>query len=615
MRKYYLVTFIFLSLTSHISSQNFWQQTNGPYGGIITTLKFISNDSILVGTQNGIYVSSDFGENWYNYDENLNYKSIRVIENYLDEFLIIIDNALVKTAASSYDTIFFTNEQPATVAVNNSGNIFLGTAYNIYSSTNLGASWISLEDSTMNINYSNEILIKNDTIIFYAEGNRIYRSFNDGQTWVKINESFQNVAVSTIYLDVEGNLYASNSIVKLVKSTDNGDTWENIANNYLGYSVTSIVRDSADIYVGTSGGIYKSTNDGNSWFYYSNGLITKQVSCLRKCAGKIVVGTYGGGVYILDDNSNEWEFKAVGIDATSITDIIVDSENNVLAGTDGMGIHRIFTEDPIKWEMKNNGLNDLFVNSLAISKYPISYDHIYLGTRFGAFKTSNLGDNWISISSPCYNDVYGICVNNTGSIFIWTYCGIFRTTNDGISWDLMNSNNWSYVRSIAAEPNQSNVYVSAEYDFYRTTDNGVSWTHLLFYGRSARRIGISSQGHIYILRRSGEILRSTNFGNSFQNINNGLPTEFAFMHDIAFNSEDDIYLATRNGLYMSANEGNSWYLVDESNISKHINVLAFDNENRLYAGTTESGVYRSVELLTNLNEKDVITKNYFLSQN
>jgi photosystem II stability/assembly factor-like uncharacterized protein len=616
MRTFQIFALI-LILSTIILAQNFWDQSNGPYGGDIFTAQYISEDSIIIGTRNGLYITSDMGDTWFHFDESLNFKSITDIEKYQDDLLIIPDHsALVLATGSSYDTLFFTSEHPATVAAKNNGKIFLGTSYNIYSSTDFGTSWISLEDSTMNINYSNKILIKNDTIIFYAEGNSIHRSYDDGESWGKINVSFSNTPVNTIYLDDEGNLYAANSIVKLVKSSDNGDTWENISNN-VGSPIGSILKDLNDLYVGTSHGIFKSSNNGVSWFNYSNGIISGRISGFANCGGTIVATTFGNGLYVLNKNTNEWESKVEGIDATIISDMVIDSNDDVIVGIDGMGIYKGTGDDTFIWELKNDGLDNAFVNTLAISKNEYSYEYLYAGTDEGEYKSTNMGENWLSFNSPCYFITKGICVNDLGSIFSWTNCGVFRTTDDGISWELMNSNYWGSgeIFSIAADPNQRNVYVSAEYDFFRTTDNGDSWTNLGYTGGYAVRIGINCKGVIYVLRRSGEILRSTNFGNSFQTINNNLPIEYTFLKDIDFNSDDEIYLATKNGLYVSANDGNDWYLMDESNVSKNINLLNFDSEDRLYAGSTVSGVYRSIDLLVNIIDDYITATKYFLSQN
>jgi photosystem II stability/assembly factor-like uncharacterized protein len=611
------ITLLVFILSINIFSQNFWEKSNGPNGGDIFTAQYIANDSILIGTRNGLYITSDLGNNWFHFDDSLNFKSITDIVKFQGNYLFIPDHsALVMVTGSSYDTLFFTSEHPAAVAIKNNGKIFLGTSYNIYSSTNFGTSWINLKDSSMNINYSNKILIKNDTIVFYAEGNSIHRSYDDGESWVKINTSFSNTPVNTIYLDDEGNLYAANSIVKLVKSSDNGDTWENISNN-VGSPIGSILKNLNDFYVGTSHGIYKSINNGVSWFNYSNGIISGHISGLANCGGYIVATTYGNGLYILNKSTNEWESKINGIDATTILDIVVASNDDVIVGIDGMGIYKGKGDDNFNWEMKNDGLNNTFVNTLAISKNEFFYDYIYAGTDEGEYKSTTLGENWLSFSSPCNFITKGICVNDLGSIFSWTYCGVFRTTNDANSWDLMNSNYWGSgpILCITANPNQRNVYVSAEYDFFRSTDNGDSWTNLGYMGSSAISIGVNSNGVIYVLRRSGEILRSTNFGNSFQTINNNIPLEYRFLKDIAFNTEDEIYISTVDGLYVSTSDGNDWIMIDDSDISKHIEILEFDNNNILYAGTTGAAVFRSSETLTGINDKKDESNYFLLSQN
>jgi photosystem II stability/assembly factor-like uncharacterized protein len=598
-------------------SQNFWQPTNGPFGGTIYVIQSTRGDSILTGSNNGIFVSSDLGETWSSFIPKTRNKLVSDIVKYKDSYLLIIDyKILVKATATSFDTIYSASDAPRTVAVNSSGKIFLGTDFNIYSSTDLGSNWLSLKDTVMNINFSQDIIIKNDNIIFYSSGNYIYRSNNDGLTWVKINDLFSNGTINAIYLDAEGNLYAAATFdaVKLFRSSDNGNTWENIADSY-GNPINCLISDSSNIYTGTTTGINKSTDGGTNWFSYSNGLNSIGVGCLTNCAGKITAGTEGGGIFFLNKDTNEWIPKSVGMNASKINDIVIDSENNVFAGTYGMGIQRELKDSSFEWETANYGLNDMDIYSLAVSKFEGSYDHIYCGTHSGAFKSTDKGQTWLNLYPPYNNDVYWVCINNKGGIFIWSFSGIFRTTDEGNSWGLMNLNRWGNVQCIASNPYQANVYVSDENKLYGTTDNGRSWINLYYSGSSAHRIRINSQRHIYILRKYGELLRSTDFGNSFQVINNGLPTRYSYLHDIAFDSEDNIYLATNDGMYKSKDNGASWSMVDGSNISKNINVLAFNNEDLLYAGTFNSGVYKSVEMLTNVDANTNLIKNFFLYQN
>ena len=617
MKCFTILFIISFLLNGKSFSQNFWEQTNGPFGGTINVIQYTRGDSILIGSTNGIFVSSDLGETWSSDIPKTRNKLVTDIVKYKDGYLLIIDyKILVKATASSFDTIYSASESPRTVAVNSSGKIFLGTDYNIYSSTDSGSNWLSLKDTVMNINFSQDIIIKNDNIIFYSCGNYIYRSYNDGLAWVKINDLFSNGPINAIYLDAEGNLYAAatSDVIKVFKSSDNGNAWENIA-DYYGSSINCLISDSSNIYTGTATGINKSTDGGKNWLSYSKGLNPIGIGCLTNCAGKITAGTWGGGIYFLNKDTNEWISKSVGMNASEINDIVIDSENNVFAGTYGMGIQRELKDSSFEWETANYGLNDMDIYSLAVSKCEGSYDYIYCGTHSGAFKSTDKGQTWLNLNPPSNNDVYGVCINNKGGIFIWSYSGIFRTTDEGNSWSLMNLNRWGNIQCIATNPYQENVYVSDENKFYGTTDNGRSWINLYYSGNSAHRIRSNSQGHIYILRKYGELLRSTDFGNSFQVINNGLPTRYSYMHDIAFDSEDNIYLATDDGMYKSKDNGASWSMIDGSNISKNINALAFNNEGLLYAGTFNSGVYKSVETLTNVDANTNFTTNFFLSQN
>ncbi|HSW55156.1 MAG TPA: hypothetical protein VLH59_08705, partial [Ignavibacteriaceae bacterium] len=618
MRTLIFITSIALLLIQNISAQNFWQQTNGPYGGTVLTINTTSNNILLSGTSNGVFCSEDLGQNWYMCFENLKYKTISSLEMFNNDFFLILDyDALVRNSNSQLDTLYFNIEdRPNVITIKNDGKIFLGTDFNIYLSSDQGKNWVSIEDSMLQVNFSKNIIIKNDSIIFYAAGNDISRSLDDGQTWTLLNQSFRNAPISTLHLDTDGYLYAATDNNKIFKSTDDGNTWENIDNNYFYVQMTSLTKESNNIYLGTNQGIYKTTNNGITWLPFSNGLINKYISYLKIVEGKVIAGTFGGGLYILNSSNDQWESKVNGLDANRIIDFTFDSENNVLTATDGFGIHRALKNDPSNWEMIVTGLVDPTISSLAISKNPNTYDHIYTSTYFGTNKTTNLGTIWTNLNSPCYSGIYSICVNDSGYVFIYSYCGVFRTTNDGVSWDLMNSNNWGgYIYCLASSPNQNNVYLSSELFFYRTTNNGNTWTQLGMSGGRAFRIKINSEGHIYLLNFFGQIFRSTNSGSSFQSINNGLPAEYDFMRDLAFNSADHIYLATRDGLYFSNNEGSSWQLIDESLTSKFIYVLDFNNEDRLYAGLISGGVYRSSELLTDVKEIKSTVENFTLSQN
>jgi hypothetical protein len=63
-RFFFLISFVIISLTPLSNAQDFWQQTNGPYGGTIQSFAINSSGNIFAGTVGGVYRSTDNGNNW-----------------------------------------------------------------------------------------------------------------------------------------------------------------------------------------------------------------------------------------------------------------------------------------------------------------------------------------------------------------------------------------------------------------------------------------------------------------------------------------------------------------------------------------------------------------------
>jgi ligand-binding sensor domain-containing protein len=54
-----------LLFSSAINAQT-WEKTNGPNGGTVYSLVISNSQDIFAGTDSGIFISSDKGENWIN---------------------------------------------------------------------------------------------------------------------------------------------------------------------------------------------------------------------------------------------------------------------------------------------------------------------------------------------------------------------------------------------------------------------------------------------------------------------------------------------------------------------------------------------------------------------
>jgi hypothetical protein len=61
---------LFFSLIPLFSNaQDFWQPTNGPNGGIVYDLEVSPNGYMYAATDSGVFITTDFGENWSDTNE------------------------------------------------------------------------------------------------------------------------------------------------------------------------------------------------------------------------------------------------------------------------------------------------------------------------------------------------------------------------------------------------------------------------------------------------------------------------------------------------------------------------------------------------------------------
>lgn len=609
----------FLNIT--IYPQGFWEMTNGPYGGQIMAAYGDTTDKVLVGTKNGLFISTDNGENWNSINSNFRNKTVISIKNFNSFIYIISDyTSIVKLSNDGLqaDTIYYSLQQrPRSLEITESGKLLMSTNNNIYKSTDDGGTWVSLKDSTMSLYIPKNICSKGDSTIFFSDGNnRIYRSLNAGGDWELISGSLPSQPTTVLYLDPDGILYAAITDNKIYKSEDDGENWTSIDNNNFYSNIHSLFIKDNYFYAGNDQGIFRTTDNGMSWQSFSNGITEKSIQYIFKGGDKLYTGTTLAGIFVYNDSANQWEFKVNGLNANKVGSIVTDFQNNLFSGIYGNGVFKGTGTSPVSWENKNNGLNEYFITSLAVSANQNTQDHIYLLTENQIYKTTNLGSSWISLNTPCSYSMNSLCINDSGYLFFNSSCGVFRSVNDGSSWDLMNTNSWmGQVKLVVSNPKLSNVYVSSENGFYRSTNNGNTWSQISMNGSNALKIKINNKGHLYAVNTFGEILKSTNNGSSFTLVNNGLPLTYGYIQDLAFNSEDHIYLATKDGLYVSKNEAASWMIADQTTTSKMVNILEFDKVDRLYAGLINEGVHRSSSLLTDIEDETKVVEVYMMSNN
>ena len=152
MKRILQTLFFFLLVTQICFAQ--WIQVNGPCGGPVTTLAINSAGDIFAGTrEHGVFRSTDNGNNWSQVNNGITDFDIR------------------------------------SIAINQSGHVFVGACVGVLRSTDNGESW---HYTSLNI-CAQSIAINSNGHIFVGRlgSGGIYRSTDNGETWTSTNFQFE----------------------------------------------------------------------------------------------------------------------------------------------------------------------------------------------------------------------------------------------------------------------------------------------------------------------------------------------------------------------------------------------------------------------------------------
>jgi hypothetical protein len=184
--------------------------------------------------------------------------------------------------------------------------------------------------------------------------------------------------------------------------------------------------------------------------------------------------------------------------------------------------------------------------------------------------------------------------------------GIRRSTDGGDSWnDIINN----YTARTLAISWGGHIFASSwpfpgSEALWRSTDDGQTFFQVYPVGAGNNIFSIVApsvdNSIVYIGTRNG-VLKSTNFGNVFIPVNNGIPAN-SWVRDLECDSSGTIAAATTNGLFISTNEGSSWQQTSGIQAGDTIVKLCFDYPLEtdgsqvvsLSAGSNNGNMYRAL---------------------
>ncbi len=180
-------------------------------------------------------------------------------------------------------------------------------------------------------------------------------------------------------------------------------------------------------------------------------------------------------------NAQTWDvfdMNSAGFPSNTVTDIAVDSQDNVWVGTD-FGLCKYDGTNWTIYQDSNSGLPDNLINTLSID----SLDRLWIGTVLHGVVVydGSTWQNYNTLNSPLPdNEIKCITLDYRGWAWIGTYVGLACFT--GQEWRIYNDSDTSYaglrlngnvIEDVAVRPDGLVAVGTLNYGFHYLTDTSV----------------------------------------------------------------------------------------------------------------------------------------------
>jgi photosystem II stability/assembly factor-like uncharacterized protein len=545
-------------------------------------------NTIMVGTTNGVWISTDSGDNFKRIDSPTNPVNVDSIA----------------------------------IDPRNTTTIYAGTWWRAYKTTDGGKNWRLIKNGMIDDSDVFAVIIDktNPQHIISSACSGIYESFNGGELWKKIQgipSQSRRTRDILQHPTRPGTVYAATT-EGFWMSSDSGKTWALTTQKNLEInSITVHPDDPNKVFIGTNNYGIMVSNDGGKNFVMTNENFTSRLTYTitadteranRLYATTQNTATGGGFVFTSNNGGQTWE-QNKSLEATRIAPfaILQDSvnPNTMYLGTN-VGVFRSLDRGTIWTQVtapkpvvkkkttttKKKTTGKIATKTTAVTtttpadatilpaiipalnekvKVLVSTgdgkNGMFAGTDSGLYRTYDVTKGWEKIPFGPGIDpsifVIHISPNMPGTIWIGTaISGLIVSRDDGKTWDKVNGIPEKIpVSSINVNPdNPLMMYVGTAQSLYISKDGGRAWT-----------------------RRGGNLP----LGNYTSILINPKNTNEIYVSSA---------LQADGGIYYSGDAGWNWKRVDTNAMklpSRRVWSLAFDpnDSNRIFAATHSSGIY------------------------
>ena len=504
-----------------------------------------------------IFISNDFGTSWI--------KSSSIPKGVFKEIELEEGQELEEEDIDKVTVLY--------VSPSDDDQIFVGTSNLLLKSNDRGSSWESLSDTFHRSDIKGLAIHPNNPNIIYARiGLYTFSDCSD---------------VDNDDADYEESV--SKYCPGIYKSTDGGESWkllEEVTGDPSEGGVYINEYNDSEIYSVFGRETFVSKDGGISSDVF---LDTKEHPIIPDVGVEII--TFGEsesevfmaglqGVYRTYDNGKTWIESNTGFVGSEVVDLVTSLDGTMYATTYNLGIFKS-TDGGKNWVFASFGIKNWY--GMQLATHPEDADTLFTTTNGGVYKSTNAGKSWelIGGSDLCDDEDAGgnchyhgivvekeapfkVLVGSGGDQYAKEGVGLTGSEDNGESW--RNSDDGFvrdvHVSKLVIDPNNNNV-------FYATTQGETEYTDKVGDGAG--------------------VFKSTDRGNNWTQINNGLNSLETNVLAVDPNDSDVLYLGTDDdGIYKSINGGENWKkLIPTASFGVGDIVVDPQNSNNVYMGTVD----------------------------
>ncbi len=283
-----------------------WSEINDGIRSLDIEALTADDDFLYAGTSGqGMFRSGDNGASW----EKIN-NGIDSSGGYFIQDIIITESALY--IGTEYGLYFSTdqgitwnrNEVPREFELAGrlarDGEVFVGFGYEgrIFVSRDMAQTWeVASTEGLPPYRGYNSVDVKGDTIVIGSFEDNVFISENLGASWKAIPFSMEYTFIYNLRF-VDDALYAATSNGLFV-TRDFGTNWSRLL-NYDTEMVQDFVIDGEMVYAATGNGVQVGEAGGDDWHPHNEGMYTRSAQRLLQHDGQLFVGTFHASIWSIN---------------------------------------------------------------------------------------------------------------------------------------------------------------------------------------------------------------------------------------------------------------------------------------------------------------------------